>query len=160
MDIETAEEKIKELLAFAKKHTLAEMTWQDEGVRIAFRRNLTPKAKTPTPTIISRQNGVNKVEVTEKPAIRITSPMVGTFRRSPSKDHPPMVLEGTKVKPGDKVGVVECMKIPNDVVSYSEGTISKILVEDGQPVEYGQPIFELTAAAAAAPKVLVANGRR
>jgi acetyl-CoA carboxylase biotin carboxyl carrier protein len=52
-------------------------------------------------------------------------------------------MEGNHVKPGDKLGLVECMKIPNDVVSLAKGKVSKILVQDGQTVEYGQPLFSI-----------------
>jgi acetyl-CoA carboxylase biotin carboxyl carrier protein len=146
--------KIRELLSFAKKHGLAEMMWQENGLRVAFRRNLSPKSKSNVPASAPLLNGQVKPESPNSDAI-ITSPLVGTFRRSLSKDHPPLVLEGTKVKPGDRVGVVECMKIPTDVVSFAEGTISKILLEDGQVVEYGQPLFSVTSS-----KSTQSNGKK
>ena len=52
-------------------------------------------------------------------------------------------MEGNHVNPGERLGIVECMKIPTDVVSYCKGQVKKIVVEDGQPVEYGQPLFVL-----------------
>lgn len=139
-----AEQKLKELLAFAKKHSLAEMVWQEKELRVAFRRNLSRVEKGSAPkATVPRVGPVQPIEV--KKENFIPSPLVGTFRRSLSKDRPPLVLEGTKVKPGDRVGVVECMKIPTEVISYAEGTITKVLIEDGQVVEYGQPLFNLSA---------------
>ena len=75
--------------------------------------------------------------------------MVGTFRRSVSKGRPPLIMLGNHIKPGDPLAVVECMKIPTDVVSYCAGEVKEILVEDGQPVEYGQPLFSILPAASA-----------
>ena len=79
----------------------------------------------------------------------VRSPMVGTFRRSVNKDRPPLVMVGNHIKPGDRLGVVECMKIPTDVVSFCAGEILTITVEDGQTVEYGQPLFTVSPAAEA-----------
>ncbi len=152
----SAENKIKELLAVAKAHSLAEMSFQENGLRVSFRRN--NKATPPAPKAVPSANGKHKEPAPVVPLIQeeiIKSPMVGTFRRSLSKDHPPMVLEGNHVKPGDKMAVVECMKIPNEVVSFAVGFVSKILVEDGQAVEYGQPLFTLTPS-----KSAPSNGRK
>jgi acetyl-CoA carboxylase biotin carboxyl carrier protein len=140
----SAENKIKELLAVAKAHSLAEMSFQENGLRVSFRRN--NKANPAVSKAAPSANGKHKESAPVAPVIQeeiIKSPMVGTFRRSLSKDHPPMVLEGNHVKPGDKMAVVECMKIPNEVVSFAVGVVSKILVEDGQAVEYGQPLFSI-----------------
>jgi acetyl-CoA carboxylase biotin carboxyl carrier protein len=133
------EDKLRELLAFAEEHGLLEMAWQENGLRISFRRSQNTNGSKPNPIPASKE---------EEPAFKetevvIRSPMVGRFRRAPSKDSPPMVMEGNHVKPGDRLGTVHCMKIPNDVVSYCSGRIQKILVEDGQAVEYGQPLFSV-----------------
>lgn len=132
------EAKLKELLAFADKHGLMEMAWQENGTRIAFRRSASATvAELPAAP-------ENDAEI-DTPAAEeiIRSPMVGKFRRSMSKDRPPVVMIGNHIKPGDRVGVVECMKIPTDVVSFCAGEIREILVEDGQVVEYGQPLFKV-----------------
>lgn len=132
------ESTLRDLLDFAERHNLEQIHWKDEDVKIAFRRGAG-----------SNGNGVHAEPdaVEAAPAAPaddvIRAPMVGIFRRAVSKDRPPLVLEGNHVKPGDRVAVVECMKIPTDVVSYSEGEIRKILAEDGQPVEYGQPLFQI-----------------
>jgi len=133
------ETKVRELLEFASEHGLSELAWQENGMRIAFRR-------APKVAITSKKKGVAAptVDVPPIPVVNeniVKSPIVGTFRRALSKDRPPVVLEGNHVKPGDRLGVVEAMKIPTDVVSFCAGMISKILVEDGQVVEYGQPLF-------------------
>jgi acetyl-CoA carboxylase biotin carboxyl carrier protein len=71
----------------------------------------------------------------------VKSPMVGTFYRSPSPDAKPFVDVGATVKAGDTICVLEAMKLMNEIEADATGTIKAILVENGQPVEYGQPLF-------------------
>ncbi len=71
----------------------------------------------------------------------ITSPMVGTFYKSPSPDAEPFVKVGSTVKKGDIVCIVEAMKMMNEIESEISGTVTEICVEDGQPVEFGQVLL-------------------
>ncbi len=71
----------------------------------------------------------------------VKAPMVGTFYRSPSPDAKPFVEVGQTVKKGDTVCIVEAMKLMNEIESDVAGVVKAILVENGQPVEYGQPLF-------------------
>ena len=71
----------------------------------------------------------------------VKSPMVGTFYRSSSPASKPFVDVGTQVKEGDPICIVEAMKIMNEIEADMAGTVTKILVENGQAVEYGQPLF-------------------
>jgi len=71
----------------------------------------------------------------------ITSPMVGTFYKSPSPDAEPFVSVGSTVKEGDIVCIVEAMKMMNEIESEISGTVTEICVEDGQPVEFGQVLL-------------------
>lgn len=71
----------------------------------------------------------------------ITSPMVGTFYKSPSPDAAPFVTVGSTIKQGDVVCIVEAMKMMNEIESEVSGKVVEICVEDGQPVEYGQPLM-------------------
>ena len=71
----------------------------------------------------------------------VKSPMVGTFYRSSSPGAKPFVEVGSQVKQGDTVCIIEAMKILNEIEADKSGTITKVLVENGQPVEYGQPLF-------------------
>jgi acetyl-CoA carboxylase biotin carboxyl carrier protein len=73
----------------------------------------------------------------------IKAPMVGTFYRSASPDAKPFVEVGQTVKEGDTVCIIEAMKLMNEIESDAAGAIKAILVENGQPVEYGQPLFIL-----------------
>lgn len=71
----------------------------------------------------------------------VTSPIVGTFYRSPSPDSDPFVKVGDNVEKGDTLCIVEAMKIMNEIESEYSGEVKKILVEDSEPVEYDQPLF-------------------
>ncbi|MCV5111916.1 acetyl-CoA carboxylase biotin carboxyl carrier protein, partial [Escherichia coli] len=72
---------------------------------------------------------------------KITSPIVGTFYRSPAPDKPPYVSEGSRVTPETVVCIVEAMKLMNEIQAETTGEIVKIYVENGEPVEFGQPLF-------------------
>jgi len=71
----------------------------------------------------------------------VKAPMVGTFYRSPSPDAKPFVEVGQAVKKGDTVCIIEAMKLMNEIETEVSGVVKAILVENGQPVEYGQPLF-------------------
>ena len=73
----------------------------------------------------------------------VDAPIVGTFYRSPSPDAQAFVQVGDKVKPDTTVCIIEAMKVMNEIKAEKSGVIKEILVENGQPVEYGQPIFVL-----------------
>ena len=74
----------------------------------------------------------------------VTSPLVGTFYRAPSPDASSFVDVGTKIRVGQRLCIVEAMKLMNEIESELEGTIVEILVENGKPVEYGQKLFKVT----------------
>ena len=71
----------------------------------------------------------------------VKSPMVGTFYRTPSPDAKPFVEVGQSVKEGEIICIIEAMKLMNEIECDKSGTVKAILVENGQPVEYGQPLF-------------------
>jgi acetyl-CoA carboxylase biotin carboxyl carrier protein len=73
----------------------------------------------------------------------VKAPMVGTFYRSPSPDAKPFVEVGQAVKEGEVICIIEAMKLMNEIDADAAGTVKAILVENGQPVEYGQPLFIL-----------------
>jgi len=129
--------KLYELLQFARDNGLSELAWQENGVKISFKQNSSPSKKKRS------QKESPKSSVESIPFENILSPIVGTFRRSGSKNSPPLVLKGSTIKPGEKLGVVECMKIPTEVICRTAGEIEQVLVEDGQSVEYGQPLFSI-----------------
>ncbi len=73
----------------------------------------------------------------------VKSPLVGTFYAAPSEDAPPFVTVGDLVKKGQTLAIVEAMKLMNEIESEYDGMVAEILAENGQPVEYGQPLFRI-----------------
>jgi acetyl-CoA carboxylase biotin carboxyl carrier protein len=94
---------------------------------------------------IEEQRGEKEAAKSEK-LKQITSPMVGTFYRAPSSDAQPFVEIGGTVKKGQIVCIVEAMKLMNEIESEFNGKIASILIENGHPVEYGEPLFVIETA--------------
>jgi len=90
----------------------------------------TPSAVTATPTPPAEPQG-----------IQVKSPMVGTFYRTASPGAKAFVEVGDQIKPGDTLCIIEAMKLLNEIEAEIAGTVKEILAENGQPVEYGQPLF-------------------
>ena len=96
----------------------------------------------PTSTDDSKAKASSHDDSTET----FNSPMVGTFYRKPSPDDPPFVEIGKKIKTGDVLCIVEAMKVMNEIQSEFNGEIVEILIEDGESVEYSQPLFKFRRA--------------
>ena len=90
---------------------------------------------------IAPKKEVPKKVVEKNITVSIKSKMVGTFYSAPANDRPPFVIEGSHVEVGQKIGTIEAMKIIKDVISTTKGKILKVLVVNGQTVEYGQELF-------------------
>jgi acetyl-CoA carboxylase biotin carboxyl carrier protein len=89
----------------------------------------------------ARANGAAPAEPEPSHGQPITAPMVGTFYAGSSPKDPPYIHEGDTINPGDRVGIIETMKMMNEIESEVSGRITRILVQNGQPVEYGQPLM-------------------
>ena len=83
---------------------------------------------------------------TEKPGHVVASPFVGTFYRTPAPDQPAFVEMGSVVRKGQTLCIIEAMKLMNEIEADEPGKITEILVENGQPVEFGQPLFRIEPA--------------
>ena len=82
-------------------------------------------------------------EVKEKEGVYVKSPAVGVFYAAPSPDSKPFVAVGDTVHKGDTLCIIEAMKLMNEIESDFDGTVTEILVKNGQAVEYGQPLFRI-----------------
>jgi acetyl-CoA carboxylase biotin carboxyl carrier protein len=151
---------IKQLLELVEKSDVNEIELEEKGNKIRITKaphaaasipmyphqvmmpasNFVPApVSAPVPQPISETAPVPDAE--EKKYHEIKSPIVGTFYRAPSPEAPPYVDVGTKVKAGSVLCIVEAMKLMNEIESDIAGTIVKINIENGKPVEYGQVLF-------------------
>ena len=100
------------------------------------------RRKTPVETLNAIEKKTEKVEKKEdENLITVKAQMIGTFYRSPSPDKPPFVEVGSVIKPGDKLCIIEAMKLFNEIESEVSGKIVKVLTDDVSPVEFDQPLF-------------------
>ena len=101
-----------------------------------------PAVTQSTPPPVVTQNTSLEIDETQHDQhLEIKSPIIGTFYRKPSPDKEPFINVGDKVEIGSVVGIVEAMKLFNEIESEVSGTIIKVLVDDMSPVEYDQPLF-------------------
>ena len=144
--------KVKKLIELLEASGVAEIEIHEgeESIRISRASQVTvpgPAAAVPTTTIPAAADPVPEsaaVEETQEPELGghvVKSPMVGTFYSAPSPGAKPFASVGQQVKAGDTLCIIEAMKLMNQIESDKSGTIKAILVENGQPVEYNQPLF-------------------
>jgi len=101
-----------------------------------------PSASTsPPPTMV--ESSLPPAPVVDKRWVEITSPLVGTFYRSPAPDEPAFASIGDRIRVGQAVCIIEAMKVMNELEAEISGQVMEILVENGQPVEYGQPLLRV-----------------
>ncbi len=147
--------QIKDLIAYLEGTAFGEVEVEQEGLRVKVVRHArAPAAATPeNPAAAPAQAtesqaqaaGAYDVRIPEAPEAGkvIASPIVGTFYRAPAPDKPPYAEAGTLVKKGQVVCIVEAMKLMNEIESEFEGRVAAILVNDGDPVEFGQPLMRI-----------------
>jgi len=146
-------ERIREIVRIVQESGVGEVTIEDAGLRVTVRR--TPDvpegllaaeqaAPAPAPSPEEETTAAAPASAPVDPGtIKIEAPMVGTFYRAPSPGAPPFVQEGDVVGIGQTLGILEAMKLMNEVKAEQEGIVRAIHPENGQPVEYGQLLFEL-----------------
>ena len=154
-------EELKSLIALVAKENIHEFEFETGAVRFRIRKDqAAPAAAAPVPTshavTQSAPAPTQTFLATPAPASApapaaaadaglhyITSPIVGTFYRSPSPTAPSFVQPGDFVRPGQTLCIVEAMKLMNEIESEVAGEVVKVLVDNGQPVEYGERIFAI-----------------
>ena len=140
--------KIYDLWDRFEKSSAAEMEIDMEGVHFSLKKpvaqavNVAPLNVTEqfSQSVLKEEQKTSK-EVSSKKTI--TAPLVGTFYCAPSPDSKPFVEVGSEVKKGDVIGIIEAMKLMNEVQAPEDGTVDEILAEDGTMVEYGQVIMSM-----------------
>ena len=128
---------------------IAEISVDEEGTRVTVRRTEEPLPGPATaPASAPDADADEPAAPADDGALRIEAPMVGTFYRAPQPGAPPFVEEGDAVAPGQTLCILEAMKLMNEVKAEIEGIVRAIHVQNGQPVEFGQALFDLEPALA------------
>lgn len=160
--------EIKELIELLKDTDISELEIERSGVKVRLRKGgdvtfhpTMPRMEYPPAAIVAP--AVTEISTPAAPApasapaektaepvktkqIKVTAPIVGTFYRSSSPDKPPYVEVGDVVKKEQVLCIIEAMKLMNEIESETSGKVVQILVENGSPVEYGQPLFVIEPA--------------
>jgi acetyl-CoA carboxylase biotin carboxyl carrier protein len=148
--------EVERLLAFMKKHGLEEFEYQRGDVHIRLRKassapvaagwvpatgSPAPHAEAAAATPQAAGPAPAAEEASDAGLHVIKSPIVGTFYAAPGPDAPPFASPGARVEAGQVLCIVEAMKLMNEIESDVAGELVKVFVENGEPVEYGQPLF-------------------
>lgn len=156
--------QVKQIIDLMKRSDLTEFEVEEEGFKIKIKRAAgetgtyvaSPASAHPFPIAAAPEAPKPAAPAPAAPAAPaggdetgfayIKSPMVGTFYRSPSPDSPAFASVGTKVEEKSVVCIIEAMKIMNEIQAETKGSVVEVLVENGQPVEYGQRLFKVKLA--------------
>ena len=152
--------EIRELAELVDQHGFTDFEFENENIRVRLSKtpaaqivqaaqpivtqSVAPMAPVKTEVKAETPHPGAKAETeaaADENLYKITSPIVGTFYRSPSPDKDAYVQVGSKVSDASVVCIIEAMKLMNEIQAETSGEIVKIYVENGQPVEYGQPLF-------------------
>jgi len=152
-------DELRELISLLRDNGLAELELENEGFRVRLRRESAaaeaashvaaptpapaPANPAPAPAATPAHPGTQATTAAaqDQDLHIISSPIVGTFYRSPSPTADAFVKIGSNVEPESVVCIIEAMKLMNEIQAEATGEVVKIYVENGQPVEYGQPLF-------------------
>ncbi|MCF8220289.1 MAG: acetyl-CoA carboxylase biotin carboxyl carrier protein [Cryomorphaceae bacterium] len=147
-------EEIKDLIKLVSKLGLGKVEIEKDGFKINIKGPnlvspgvyMAPPVAAPVPNSVPAPASPAAEPTVSTPSesastITIKSSMIGTFYRSSSPDKPPFAEVGTEIKKGDKICIIEAMKLFNEIESEVSGRIVKVLVDDATPVEFDQPLF-------------------
>ncbi len=145
---------VRSLARILKQYDLTslEVEWTGAQVRLTRDRQsaapavIEQAASVPPSPVPQAADEATKPAASDDGSVEISSPFVGTFYRAPAPDADPFIREGNEVKKGQVLCIVEAMKLMNEIECEVDGKIVKILIDNGEPVEFGQPLFRLQPA--------------
>jgi len=142
-------DELRDLAKLVDDHGFTDFEFENENIRVRLSKTppaqivpaSQPVAASVAQVPIAAAVSTEPAPVVEEDLFKITSPIVGTFYRSAGPDKEPYVKEGSQVTNDSVVCIVEAMKLMNEIQAEVSGEVVKVYVENGQPVEYGQPLF-------------------
>jgi oxaloacetate decarboxylase alpha subunit len=135
--------RIREVVRIVQETGVGEITIEEDGMRVSVRRTPDVAAAAPLPAAPTPADSEAPPVLPNGGLVRVESPMVGTFYRAPAPGSAPFVEEGDPVAPGQTLCILEAMKLMNEVKAEVEGIVRAVHVDNAEPVEYGQLLFEL-----------------
>lgn len=147
MDIDRIGPVLERVLGLMREHDLGELELESEDLRIRALKAGAPAAPGAAAVASASAAGAAPASTGEPVATVVEAPVVGTFYRASAPDAAPFVEVGARVEPGDVLCVIEAMKLMNDIKAEFAGEVVEVLAENGQAVEYGQPLFKMLPAA-------------
>ncbi len=139
--------EIKEVIQLMNENQLSEFEMEKDGLKIRLKKEASGVEQVvyeSRPAAAPRQTVAEAKEAAKPAAVAkttIKSPMVGTFYASPSPDAPPFLQVGSEIQVGQVICIVEAMKLMNEIKAEVKGKVVELLVHNGDPVEFGQPLF-------------------
>ncbi len=141
--------EIKEMINLMNDNGLVELEIEKDGMRIRLKKMASGQEAYSGPIVVERERipqvqpkeTVESIEKTAVKTVEIKAPMVGTFYRAPSPEAPPYVEVAQVIESGQVICIIEAMKLMNEIKSEIKGKILEILVDNVEPVEFGQPMF-------------------
>ena len=148
--------QLRELLTILNQTDIEELCLKSDDFELTVRKGGKTVVAAPSvaPVVVESERPA-AIAPTPEPAtasipdekwVDVTSPMVGTFYRSPAPDEPPFVESGDKIRRGQTLCIIEAMKLMNELEAEVNGEIVEILVENGEPIEYGQTLMRINPA--------------
>lgn len=132
-------EEIEKLMKLLENSSLSYLEVEENGLKIKLDKNSGNRETTNNNSNVEASNSEPKIE--EVKGNVVTAPLVGTYHQAPYKDAKPFVTVGSHVKKGDKLCIIEAMKVMNEITSPYDGTVKEILVNDNDVVDFGKKLF-------------------
>lgn len=142
--------EIKEMISLMNENDLVELEIEKDNMRVKLKKTGSGSEVFSGPVVVERERVAAGAPLREIPesvekmavkTVEIKAPMVGTFYRAPSPEATPYIEAGQVVEPGQVICIIEAMKLMNEIKSEIKGKILEILVDNAEPVEFGQPMF-------------------
>jgi acetyl-CoA carboxylase biotin carboxyl carrier protein len=143
--------QVRELLAILNQTDIEELSLKSSDFELTIRKGSSsisvqtaaPSLAPAAPITAVSIPTTSSVPVVDKSWVEVTSPMVGTFYRSPAPDEPSFVDVGDAIRKGQTICIIEAMKLMNELEAEVNGEVMEILVENGKPIEFGQPLMRV-----------------
>jgi acetyl-CoA carboxylase biotin carboxyl carrier protein len=151
-------EQLQALLSAVQESDISELSLKGESFELLVKRGSTtavvlPQALPPAPVSLPTTASAPPAQTPSAPSavapgageswVEITSPMVGTFYRAPAPEEPPFINVGDRIRPGQTVCIIEAMKLMNELESEVSGEVVEVLAQNGEPVEFNQPLMRI-----------------